>query len=134
MQLHWVAVSGQMVNFLVLVWLLHHLLSPPITQAMERREKRIAERLRDAAEKKKEAAAEADKYRQQQEDLERRRQDLLDQAREEASEEKESLQQSARDEVARRKEEWHAQLEEQTRACLAAGGNLGKPASAASKR
>ena len=46
MQIDWITVAAQIVNFLILVWLLQHFLYGPITRAMQRREQRIAERER----------------------------------------------------------------------------------------
>ena len=41
MQIDWLTVAAQIVNFLVLVWLLQRFLYKPITNAMHRREERI---------------------------------------------------------------------------------------------
>ena len=48
MQIDWLTVAAQIVNFLVLVWLLQRFLYGPITRAMARRETRIEDRLADA--------------------------------------------------------------------------------------
>ena len=48
MQIDWLTVAAQIVNFLVLIWLLQRFLYRPITNAMARREARIEERLSDA--------------------------------------------------------------------------------------
>ena len=51
MSVNWFTVAAQVVNFLILVWLLHRFLYGPIIAAMDRRERRIAERLQDAQRK-----------------------------------------------------------------------------------
>ena len=48
MQIDWLTVAAQIINFLVLIWLLQRFLYRPITNAMARREARIEERLSDA--------------------------------------------------------------------------------------
>ena len=45
MAIDWVTVSAQIVNFLLLVWLLKRFLYQPVLSAMDRREQDIAERL-----------------------------------------------------------------------------------------
>jgi F-type H+-transporting ATPase subunit b len=65
MLIDWFTVSAQLVNFLILVWLLKRLLYKPILHAIDERERRIAKELADAdtkrteAEKKGEARAES---------------------------------------------------------------------------
>ena len=113
MQVDWVTVAAQIINFLILVWLLQHFLYTPVMQAMERREQRIRDRLSEAEEKEREAEAEAQRYREEQEALERRRAEMLDEAREAAEEERKSLEHEAREEVDSRKRDWLAHVENQ---------------------
>ena len=56
MLIDWFTVVAQVVNFLILVWLLKRFLYKPILDAIDAREKRIASELADADAKK--AAAE----------------------------------------------------------------------------
>jgi F-type H+-transporting ATPase subunit b len=56
--------GAQIVNFLILVWLLRRLLYGPITRAMAAREARIREELDDAARLRAEAEAEGTRYRE----------------------------------------------------------------------
>jgi len=46
MLIDWFTVGAQIVNFLILVWLLQHFLYKPILNAIDAREKRIAANLR----------------------------------------------------------------------------------------
>jgi F-type H+-transporting ATPase subunit b len=110
MQIDWLTVGAQIVNFLVLVWLLKRFLYGPITRAMERREARIAEGLHEAERKRTEAEAEAQRYHDLQQELEDRRADLMTQAHADADAELQALQHAARDDVAARKAEWLKQL------------------------
>lgn len=106
MQIDWLTVAAQIVNFLVLVWLLQRFLYGPITRAMASREARIAQRLQDAAEKQAAADREAATYREQQAALEVDRERLLREARAAAENERKALEQEARDAVEARKQEW----------------------------
>ena len=113
MQVDWLTVAAQIVNFLILVWLLQHFLYAPVMRAMERREQRIQDRLREAEEKKQDAEEEARSYRERQDELESRREKVLEEAREAAEEERRSLEQAAREEVGARKRDWLAHVERQ---------------------
>jgi F-type H+-transporting ATPase subunit b len=92
----WFTVVAQAINFLVLIWLLKHFLYAPILSAMDRREKSVAERLKEADRKMAEAEAEDKKYREKvlkfeqakeertklaEEEMEKLRKDLLAEAR-----------------------------------------------------
>lgn len=120
MQFDWLTITAQIVNFLVLVWLLQHFLYGPITRAMERREARIADRLSEAESKRQEALSEGDKFRQQQQELEREKSDLLEEARQEAADERRSLEQRAKEEVETQKRAWLDHLAAERAAFLAA--------------
>jgi F-type H+-transporting ATPase subunit b len=58
MLIDWFTVAAQLLNFLILVWLLSHFLYKPIRNAIDAREKRIAAELADAAAKQAEAQRE----------------------------------------------------------------------------
>ena len=55
MLIDWFTVLAQLVNFLILVWLLKRFLYRPILDAIDAREKRIAAELADADAKKDDA-------------------------------------------------------------------------------
>lgn len=111
MQIDWLTVTAQVVNFLVLVWLLHRFLYGPITRAMARREQLIADRLNEAQHEKEAAESEAEVYRQKQEELAQQRDHMLSQARAAAEDERRALERVAREDVEARKREWLGQLE-----------------------
>jgi F-type H+-transporting ATPase subunit b len=52
MLIDWFTVGAQVVNFLILVWLLKRFLYKPILHAIDERERRIAKELADADTKK----------------------------------------------------------------------------------
>lgn len=113
MSVNWFTVAAQVVNFLILVWLLHRFLYGPIVAAMDRREQRIAERLQDAQRKSDTAAAEADAYRRQREELNAERERLLVEARLEAETLRSSLTEAARMEIKAKQSDWRSDLEEE---------------------
>lgn len=110
MQIDWITVAAQIVNFLVLVWLLHRFLYGPIIRAMENREHRIASRLQEASDEREAAIAEATRYQEMQEDLNARSEAMLQEARIEAENVRRSLQKEAHEEVAELRREWEKSL------------------------
>lgn len=67
MVINWFTVIAQIVNFLILVWLLKRFLYKPILNAIDEREKAIAAQLQDAELKKKEAAKQGEDLHQKNE-------------------------------------------------------------------
>ncbi|MEE4276597.1 MAG: F0F1 ATP synthase subunit delta [Thermoleophilia bacterium] len=118
MQIDWLTVIAQIVNFLILVWLLHHFLYGPVTKAMERREKRIADRVQEARDAKEQAEEEKRTYRERRGALEEEKESILSEARETAQEKKKELIREARDDADARRREWLEQVETQEREFL----------------
>jgi len=96
MLIDWFTVLAQVVNFLILVWLLKRFLYRPILDAIDAREKRIAKELADADAKKAEAQKERDEFQHKNEDLDRQRAALLAKATDEAKAERQRLLDDAR--------------------------------------
>ena len=63
MLIDWFTVIGQLLNFLVLVWLMKRFLYRPILNAIDEREKKIAAELADADTKKALAQKESDDFK-----------------------------------------------------------------------
>lgn len=118
MEIDWFTVTAQLVNFLILVWLLKRFLYGPIVDAMDAREERIAEQLESAEQLERDARDQIDEYEQKQEQLEARREDVLDEAREQAEAQRRELLEKARTEVERAKGEWYASLQREQRTVL----------------
>jgi len=112
MQVDWITVVAQIINFLILVWLLHRFLYGPITRAMQRRENRIKERLDDAAQERETAEAKQRELDERLRELEDQREQKLREAREEADALKHKLEREAREEVDRKREAWLAEMRE----------------------
>jgi len=112
-QIDWLTVGAQIVNFLILVALLRRFLYRPVLDAMDRREARIAQRLHEAERREEQAAARAREFQEKSDELDRRQKELLEQARDEAEAERRDRLQDARADVERQRERWHAQLEQE---------------------
>jgi F-type H+-transporting ATPase subunit b len=109
MEIDWLTVAAQVVNFLILVWLLRHFLYGPVTAAMARREERIRTRIEDSREREQQAEAERERLHQRLAHLEERREAILAQAREEAEGERRTLLDSAREESDAARRRWQEQ-------------------------
>ncbi|MFD2146205.1 hypothetical protein [Mucilaginibacter antarcticus] len=91
MQINWFTVIAQIVNFLVLVWLMKKYLYKPILAAIDEREKKIAAELADAKSKMTEAKKEQDEFQQKNNDFDKHKKKLMDQATSDADKEREKL-------------------------------------------
>jgi len=91
MLIDWFTVGAQIVNFLILVWLLKHFLYKPILDAIDAREKRIASELADADKKKAEAEKERTDFEDKNKAFDQQRSALLGKAADEAKAERERL-------------------------------------------
>jgi F-type H+-transporting ATPase subunit b len=99
MSIDWFTFSAQILNFVLLVWLLKRFLYRPILDAIEAREQRISDELKNAAELQAEAEEERERYRLKLEELEQQRDQRLAGMHEEVREEYERLLAEARDKV-----------------------------------
>lgn len=111
MHIDWLTVAAQIVNFLILVWLLRRFLYQPVVSAMARREARIGQRLREADEREGEAAKQARSFREKSAALEQAREEKLEQARVAAEQEKRRLVGEARRQVDRQHDKWREDLQ-----------------------
>lgn len=96
MLIDWFTVAAQVVNFLILVWLLRRYLYKPILDAVDAREKRIAAELADADSKKAEAETERDEFQRRNAEFDQQRATLLKKATDEASAERRRVLDDAR--------------------------------------
>lgn len=96
MLIDWFTVIAQVINFLILVWLLKRFLYRPILDAIDAREKRIAAKSADADAKRAEAKKERDKYQHKNAEFEQQRTALMNKAMEEAKTERLRLLDEAR--------------------------------------
>ena len=115
MQIDWITFAAQLVNFLILIWLLKRFLYGPITAAMARREQRISDRLDEARSAREKAEEEERSLREEREDLEARRDEILAEARQEARALRDELEEKAREEVDETRRAWLGQVEHERR-------------------
>jgi F-type H+-transporting ATPase subunit b len=99
MLIDWFTVGAQLLNFLILVWLLKRFLYKPILEAIDARGKRIAAELADAAAKQAAADMERDEFRGKSKALDDQRSAILGGATDEARTERERLLAQARREA-----------------------------------
>ncbi len=96
MLIDWFTVIAQVVNFLILVWLLKRFLYRPILEAIDAREKRIAKELADADAKMGEAKKEREEFQHKNKEFEQQRTALMDKVMKEAKAERLHLLDAAR--------------------------------------
>jgi F-type H+-transporting ATPase subunit b len=113
MLIDWFTVVAQVINFLVLVWLLKRFLYKPIVTAMDAREQKIASQLRDVERQKAEAENEAAKLRAAHNEFEQQKQDLLGQAKKEAEALRQQLRDDVRKEIEGMRERWQEALQQE---------------------
>jgi F-type H+-transporting ATPase subunit b len=110
MPIDWFTVVAQVINFLILVWLLKRFLYKPILHAIDEREKGIAAQLAEAEAKKAEAKKERDDFQHKLEAFDQERAALLKKATDQAAAERQRLLDEARKDAdslrAQRQEAW----------------------------
>jgi len=107
----WFTVAAQIVNFLILVGLLKHFLYDRIIRAMDEREEGIHAQLEDAKRREAEADEEARAHRRKTEELEDRRQQLLEEARDQAEKSRKKMLREARQDIEQLRAKWQQSLE-----------------------
>ncbi|MDB4572305.1 hypothetical protein N9Z92_00195, partial [Akkermansiaceae bacterium] len=99
MLIDWFTVGAQVLNFIILVWLMKRFLYQPILHAIDAREKRIADELADADARKSEASKERDEFGRKNEEFDQQRSALMNEVRSEATGERQRLLDEARREA-----------------------------------
>jgi F-type H+-transporting ATPase subunit b len=94
--LDWFTVGAQVVNFLILVWLMKRFLYKPILRAIDEREKRIARELADADTKRAEAEKAQEEFQRKNEEFDRQRGAMMNEANEQVQAERRRLMEEAR--------------------------------------
>ncbi|HSN08262.1 MAG TPA: F0F1 ATP synthase subunit delta [Hanamia sp.] len=99
MKIDWFTVIAQVLNFLILVWLLKRFLYKPILNAIEAREKKVAGQLSDAELKMAEANKELTQYQQKNEEFDQKKKEMMGQAITESKDERQKLFEQVRQEA-----------------------------------
>jgi F-type H+-transporting ATPase subunit b len=106
MQIDWFTFVAQIVNFLILIWLLKKFLFGPVQNVMKKRENEINSRLEEAKNRLEEAEKKADEYQTRIEEFDEQKEDLMKEARKNAESQKKELIRQARSEVEKLSEKW----------------------------
>jgi len=96
MLIDWFTVGAQVINFLILVWLMKRYLYKPVLAAIDARETRITKQLTDADAKQAEAQKEHDTFQQKNTEFDQQRATLLTKATDDAKVEQQKLLDAAR--------------------------------------
>jgi len=99
MKINWFTVIAQVINFLILVWLLKKFLYKPVLDAIDEREKKIVSRLEDAKNKKEEAQREQDEFGEKNKQFDQQKKELLDKAIADTKVQKDKLMEDAKKDV-----------------------------------
>lgn len=91
MKINWFTVIAQVINFLVLVWLLKRFLYKPILNAIDEREKKITSQLKDANDKKEAAVKQEDDFIKKNAGFDKQKKELMDKAVADANTQREKL-------------------------------------------
>lgn len=118
MLIDWFTVIAQIVNFLVLVYLLKRFLYKPIIKAMDGREQRIAGRLEEAEKREEEARQELEQYEQRNRELDSQREGLVSQMKEDVESQRKELVSQARHQVDAIRTNWYEAIEREKESFL----------------
>ncbi|MEJ2006132.1 MAG: F0F1 ATP synthase subunit B [Cyclobacteriaceae bacterium] len=99
MKIDWFTLIAQVINFLVLMWLLKRYLYKPILKAINQRESKIIAELNDAKAKKQEAEKEREEFNRKNEAFDRKKEELMQKAIAETDEKKQKMKEAVRKEV-----------------------------------
>ena len=113
MLINWFTVIAQIINFLILVFLLQRFLYKPIMQTIKKRQKMIDARWKDAEIAQEEAQQEADNYRQQQQELQQQKETVTAQMLQKVEQEHQQLLIKARREVEEMQMKWREALSQE---------------------
>lgn len=111
MKIDWFTVGAQVINFLILIWLLKRFLYKPVLNAVQEREKKIAGQISDAQKLDQEARQQREEYEDKNEQWNRERAELQEKAGQEISQERSRQLEAARQEAT----ELRQRLQEQAR-------------------
>jgi len=113
MDIDWITVSAQIVNFLILVWLLKRFLYQPVIRAMDQREKRITDQIGDAESRERLADEAAAHYHEKSRILELQRDEIMAETHRQAMHQKKQLLDEAREAVDAVRTHWHRQVQQE---------------------
>ncbi len=98
MLIDWYTFVAQIINFIILVWLLKRFLYQPVLNAIDEREGRIARQMQEAEKGMKDAKAEQEEFQRKNREFDHQRNDLLQEAKEEVRQKKAEMMKTAKKE------------------------------------
>ena len=113
MQLDWFTFGAQIVNFLILLWLLQRFLYKPVQQVMQKREQEITDRLEEARLTLEDAREKLSEYQQKLDQLAENEKAMMAESRQEAEEYRKNLLTEARYEIEKIQDRWRKTIEEE---------------------
>jgi F-type H+-transporting ATPase subunit b len=116
--LDWFTVVAQILNFLLLIYLLRRFLYKPILKAIAAREERIAITVKEAEQAKEDALAQIQLYQHKNEEWEEEREAMILAARQEIDELRKELVAKAHHEVELAQGHWHKALQQEKQSFL----------------
>jgi len=119
LKIDWFTLAAQIINFLVLVWLLRRYLYGPIANAIDQREREFADRLRTASECEAKAVAAKQEFEQQQRELSSLKESMLADAANEVELWRQQQLRELRDEVRGIRKTWHGSIAREQQQFLA---------------
>lgn len=128
MSIDWITVAAQIVNFLILVWLLKRFLYRPILDGIDAREVEIADRMSEALRVRKRAEAAETDYQDKLSAFSSGQSAMIDSIRQKAEEERDELLTRARERLERERKERNEQRDEEARKFAAELRRLGAAA------
>jgi F-type H+-transporting ATPase subunit b len=115
MQINWFTVTAQMINFLILLYLLRRFLYHPMIKAMDERRERIEGKEREAQDKISAAEGRIQEYKNQSNRLEEEKNEILFSIHQQAEAEKKEFLERAREDIDIQKKLWEESIaKEQT--------------------
>jgi len=118
MHIDWFVLLAQIINFLILVFLLKYFLYNRILGAIDARESKIASQFSEAERLKAQAQQSADAYDEKNRELKDKAEELMNQAQKASEHEKEQLMDKVREEVNQVRRRWYETLSREKKAFL----------------
>jgi F-type H+-transporting ATPase subunit b len=113
MSIDWFTFFAQIINFLVLIFVLQRWLYKPITKAMQQRQDTIRDNLDSASQQQEKAQEEVERYQAKQQELETHRLELLAEAKLETEQTREHLLEEMHESVETERSQWQSMLQRQ---------------------
>lgn len=104
---------AQIINFLILLWLMQRFLYKPVLKVMQKREDEIKARLDEAQKTLKEAEAKREAYQQKMDQFHQNEKTMMNEARQEAEEYRKNLLTQARYEIEKLQDRWKKTVDEE---------------------